>query len=1232
MKKRIGSILMAVCMIMTLLPLTAMAASTDSCLEDSCSHEAAINTTHYDTLTEALSAATEGQTVMLLKNIDNSVDAEDYGGKVSYTLKASTTLDGDGHTISGHIGVYIPAEGATVQNVKFMNIHNKVVVDEATCEKYGWTSKTGNQSAIYASNLTGTATITGCTFDNIDWDAIQITPAASTAEIVIKDNKFTHTNTTDTQLRYVHVEHTLPIFSGNQISELTITDNQFYDTKNPDSSICSIGVWYVNRNTTTLKVDGNYIETPSTAEVDKLTVKALYPMRSQASVDKDDIAPVAYYGSDVYSTLQEAIDKTKTYVYLMADTAEETVIPAGRIIKFYSYGYDIGTLTNNGELTVYGSDLPESSKIINNGTLTLSGNAATVYEIENNGVLNITSGKTYYLSKITGDGAVSITGGTFSTKPDETMIPQWYIAKEQSDGTYKVSKMTLADAVTAGAVASSSKSGGTYYTSITDAVNSSSAYLQTDSDEDVVFNAGGSSGRGLRFNNHEFTGSITIAEGCDYVVLYGDKATLKKATGADLRIGTYNTAADVTIQDADLEKLNVAASGDCTVNDGEYGSVTVNIYYANKTAAEPKYTGQLTISGGCFASNTVTVSYTNHTLEDGSNTEKVPLSNYVAEGYTVIITDGKYPYQVVQETENAAAVVGGAPEVKTNLTGSDNNVELAESAATALGGGENGEGATAEVEDSALAAAAAEIANANTDKAETYVEDLKTATGDKTVSPEEITIAVQHYVDIKVTGATSTEQDDTTIKTLTLDITPMMQKVATTANLTGKEPDEIVLESEDESTKVNAVPIGDPVELKISIPVEITLPLPEDFVTGDDPKVFVQHNGHEYNTELSKDKKTITFTNPHGFSLFTITTQSQTVATIGNDARYTSLQTAVNEAGSDDTITLLKDGLEASTNKTIKVQNTGNSSITVKINGTDYTIQVNETKMITYTAPSHDSDGGSTVTRYSVTVEEVRNGEVSVSPSRAAYNQTVTITVTPDKGYELSGLTVTDRDGDELDLTAKGNGQYTFKMPRSAVTVEAVFARVESELTFTDVPMTEWYYNAVVYAVDNGIMGGFNAQTFGPEETLPRSQMVQVLYNLSGQPDLTGLNLGYPFADVEGGQWYANAVYWARLSGIAGGYNDNTFRPDRPVTRQEAAVMMRSYALLMGCDVSYDGQPVLAFADSGEVDSWAWDAMSWAVDAGVMGGKGGVLDPTGIATRAEIAQMMMSLCENVLNG
>ena len=283
-----------------------------------------------------------------------------------------------------------------------------------------------------------------------------------------------------------------------------------------------------------------------------------------------------------------------------------------------------------------------------------------------------------------------------------------------------------------------------------------------------------------------------------------------------------------------------------------------------------------------------------------------------------------------------------------------------------------------------------------------------------------------------------------------------------------------------------------------------------------------------------------------------------------------------------------------------------------------------------YDAPSHDSDSGSTVTRYAVTVEAVRNGEVSVSPSRAAYNQTVTITVTPDEGYELSELVVTDRDGDEVTLRSRGDGRYTFTMPRSAVTVEAAFARESSVLSFRDVDVDDWYYNAVVYAVDNGIMGGYNAATFGPEDDLPRSQMVQVLYNLAGQPDLSGENLGYPYSDVPGDQWYANAVYWARLAGVAGGYPNNTFVPDGPVTRQEAAVMMRSYAQSLGYDVSYTGQPVQQFVDSGEIDSWAWDAMSWAVDAGVMGGKGGgYLDPTGTATRAEIAQIMMNFLEKV---
>ena len=206
--RKIGSALMAVIMTLSLLPVNVMAASTTECSGgDGCSHEAAITATHYDTLAEALSAAEEGQTVKLLKDIDNSVDDPNYEKGINYSLKAGTTLDGDGHTISGHIGVYIPAAGATVTNVKFVDIHNDTEVDKASCDRYGWTSKTGNQSAIYASGLTGKAVITGCAFDNIDWDAIQITPTKG-ASIVIKNNVFQHTNATGTQVRYVHIEHT----------------------------------------------------------------------------------------------------------------------------------------------------------------------------------------------------------------------------------------------------------------------------------------------------------------------------------------------------------------------------------------------------------------------------------------------------------------------------------------------------------------------------------------------------------------------------------------------------------------------------------------------------------------------------------------------------------------------------------------------------------------------------------------------------------------------------------------------------------------------------------------------------------------------------------------------------------------------------------------------------------------------------------------------------------------
>ena len=650
MKRTVLALLLAVFMAATLMTVGAAAEG----------NEAAIGSTEYAKLTEALSKAQSGDTVRLLKNIDNSIDAEGYKGGINYSLKAGVTLDGAGHTISGHIGVWINAAGGTVKNVKFENIHNDVVVDADTCEYYGWESKTGNQSAIYASGLTGEAVITGCTFDNIDWDAIQITPT-ETAEIEITGNVFKHTNTTDTQLRYVHIQYTAGYF-GVPISELTITDNQFYTTENTDDFFCSIGIWKVNKNTPNLQLSGNYVEDYSTTEVSVIGLGYLFPARSTPDAATDDYQPVAYNGSEIYMTLQEAADKSNSYIKMMANAADQTAtIPAGKTISFYPYGYEIGTLTNYGELTVYDDAIPATSKLINYGTLDLYGNSSTAYEVENNGTLLITGGVTYDLSKITNNagGTVSITGGTFETKPAADWIAPWYKVTESGDPVvYKVSKMTIAEGVAAGMVATSARSSGDYYTSVAEGLNSTTkaqTHLQVDSAEDAVIYTPYDGGRSLYSNEHSFTGSIVIEDNCDFLNLLGSDFNLKYVEGDRLRIGFYDTPADVAIQDADLDQLEISASGVCTVEGGYYDDVVVHEYYANASATAHKYRAELVINGGSFGSNVVTLKNANHTPA----TEILPIKDFLAPGLVYELNNnGVYSYYKSVEAALAEAEPG----------------------------------------------------------------------------------------------------------------------------------------------------------------------------------------------------------------------------------------------------------------------------------------------------------------------------------------------------------------------------------------------------------------------------------------------------------------------------------------------------------------------------------------------------------------------------------------------
>ena len=264
---------------------------------------------------------------------------------------------------------------------------------------------------------------------------------------------------------------------------------------------------------------------------------------------------------------------------------------------------------------------------------------------------------------------------------------------------------------------------------------------------------------------------------------------------------------------------------------------------------------------------------------------------------------------------------------------------------------------------------------------------------------------------------------------------------------------------------------------------------------------------------------------------------------------------------------------------------------------------------------------------YAVTAPETTGGTVTVSPSRASSGRTVTITATPDLGYELESLTVLDSRGNEIALTDKSDGKYTFTMPASRVTVEASFA--PAPLPFEDVAPGAWYESAVRYAYFHNIMEGMSKTEFAPTTALTRAMAVQILYNLEGQPDLSDENLGYPYEDVDAQAWYGNAVYWARITGVATGYGDGTFQPTDSITRQEFAQMLYNYAKYKGYDLTAAGD-LSQFPDSGSVADWAETAMSWANGNKLINGHDdGTIDAAGIGTRAQAASILMKFDQNL---
>ena len=269
-----------------------------------------------------------------------------------------------------------------------------------------------------------------------------------------------------------------------------------------------------------------------------------------------------------------------------------------------------------------------------------------------------------------------------------------------------------------------------------------------------------------------------------------------------------------------------------------------------------------------------------------------------------------------------------------------------------------------------------------------------------------------------------------------------------------------------------------------------------------------------------------------------------------------------------------------------------------------------------WTAVSTGGSGGSSATRYPVTVEDTGNGSIRVSPTRAERGDTVTITVNPDDGYELDKLTVTDSDGDEISVRDRGHGKYTFTMPRSRVTVEATFIEIVEEpeaLPFVDVPTGAYYYDAVAWAVENNITSGTSATTFGPNAACTRAQMVTFLWRAAGSPEPeTTVN---PFTDVSASAYYYEAVLWAAEQGITSGTSATTFSPDTTVTRGQTATFLWRYA----------GSPAASGSSFTDVaaDAYYANAVAWALNEGITNGTTATtFSPSSSCTRAQIVTFL----------
>ena len=340
--------------------------------------------------------------------------------------------------------------------------------------------------------------------------------------------------------------------------------------------------------------------------------------------------------------------------------------------------------------------------------------------------------------------------------------------------------------------------------------------------------------------------------------------------------------------------------------------------------------------------------------------------------------------------------------------------------------------------------------------------------------------------------------------------------------------------------------------------------------------------------------------------------------TLQNDSGATStLVTAV--SGNGEPVSINGQALSTGGSATVAIPNSGTTDIVVGIGAKTYTLTILRNSGTGGNQGGGGMTGGgggssdSSSPSYSISVDKTKNGTITVSPGNASHGDTVTITATPDKGYELEMLKVLDRNGDALKLTEK-NGKYSFKMPSGKVTIKASFVEEALEQIFKDVPANAYYYEAVKWAQEKGITGGIGNGLFGPNDPCTRAQIVTFLWRAAGSP--APKNTGTAFGDVKLGSFYEQAVAWAVENGITKGTSDTTFSPNMTCSRAQIV------AFLWRSEKSPAAGTANPFADVKSTAYYA-DAVLWAVKENITKGTTNTtFSPNADCTRAQIVTFL----------